>query len=137
MTAALSFFHQRQKTLLLLASAYTIGLVLTHATLPPAHVWIIACIFSVLMNFTYITEALAQRRRIGTEAMVASLLIAASVFGVLLHPLFVIAAVFGHGLWDLAKHFGHGVPFFSWYTWSCCAVDMTYGATLLLYWLAT
>ncbi|MEX3014968.1 hypothetical protein [Gymnodinialimonas hymeniacidonis] len=136
MTTALSFFRHRQKLLLLLGSAYVAALIVTHAALPPVHVWAIACVFSVLMNFVYIVEARAQGRMIATETIVMVMLITASLLGLLIHPLFVIAAIFAHGLWDLAKHYGHGVPFFSWYTWGCCAVDLIYGTALLLYWLS-
>lgn len=136
MTTALSFFQHRQKGLLLLASAYVLGLVFSHAALPSAHVWIIACVFSVLMNFTYLLEARAQGRMVGTEAAVTTVLITASLLGVLAHALFVIAAIYGHGAWDLAKHTGRGIPFFRWYTWSCAVVDFTYGTSLLAYYLS-
>ncbi len=129
-----SFFHRRQKQLFLLGSLYVIALILSHSTLPAIHVWIIAAVFSVIMNFVYITEAYAQGRLVKPEFIVMVVLTSASLLGVLVHPLFVILAVFGHGLWDIAKHFGAGIPFFSWYTLSCCAVDMTYGTALFAYW---
>lgn len=131
----LSFFRRRQKPLMMAATLYVAGLILSHATLPAAHVWIIAALFSILMNFTYITEAYAQGRLLQTEAGVMIALVIASILGATMHPAFVICAVFGHGLWDLAKHFGAGIPFFSWYTLSCAAVDMAYGSVLLVYWL--
>ena len=129
-----SFFARRQKPLMLAASLYVLALILSHATLPPVHVWIIAAVFSVAMNFTYLTEALAARQFVRLETCVMATLIAASILGVFVHPLFVIAAILGHGLWDLAKHLGAGVPFFSWYTLSCAAVDLTYFSVLLAYW---
>jgi len=130
-----SFFGRHQKVLLLAASLYVVGLILSHATLPPAHVWVIAAVFSVLMNLVYIFEARAQDRLVRTELLVMGVLITASCLGAILHPLFVIGAIIGHGLWDVAKHFGAGIPFFSWYTWSCAAVDVTYGLTLFAYWM--
>ena len=119
------------------AAAYVLSLVLSHATFDPLHVWVIAALFSILMNLVYLPEALSLRKQVGTEALVAILLISASMLGVLVHPLFVVLAIIGHGFWDVAKHFGAGVPFFSWYTWSCCAIDFCYGTTLFLYWLST
>ena len=68
------------------------------------------------------------------EALVTMTLIVVSVLGVLVHPLYVIAAILGHGIWDTAKHLGAGIPFFSWYTLSCAAVDTTHAAVLLAYW---
>lgn len=130
-----SFFQRRQKPLMIAASLYVVGLILSHSTLPSEHVWIIAAVFSVVMNFTYITEAYAQGRLFQTEATFAVILVSASVLGVLVHPIFVIGAVFGHGLWDLAKHLGAGILFFSWYTLSCAAIDFTYGTVLLAYFL--
>ncbi len=129
-----SFFQSRQKPLFLLASLYVLGLIVTHAAVPAMSVWAIAALFSILMNFTYITEAVSMRRWIGTESIVAAALIAGSLLGLVVHPLFVIAAIAGHGLWDLAKHHGAGVPFFSWYTLGCCAVDLTYSSVLFAYW---
>ena len=88
------------------------------------------------MNFTYITEALISKKSVAAELVVASLLILASIVGLFVSPLLIIAAIFGHGCWDLAKHFGSGVPFFFWYTCSCFVVDAAYSAALLLYWFS-
>ena len=117
------------------ATLYVIALIGFHAALPMIHVWVIAAVFSILMNFTYMVEAFAQRRLFATEFFVATGLVIASILGVLLHPLFVIAAILGHGLWDLAKHYGAGIPFLGWYTLSCSAIDFSYGAALLIYFL--
>ncbi len=129
-----SFFEKRQKPLIIAACLYIIFLIASHSTLPPIHVWIIATIFSIIMNVVYIIEAYWQRRFIGLELLVAATLILGSVLGVLISPGFVIAAILGHGLWDLAKHFGAGIPFFSWYTLGCFSVDLVYGLLLLTYW---
>jgi len=88
------------------------------------------------MNFTYLTEALSLQKSAWIEVLVASVLIIASLLGVIVSPLLVIAAVFGHGCWDLAKHFGSGVPFYFWYTCSCFIFDTAYSFTLLIYWLS-
>lgn len=135
MTQIISFFHRRQKQLFLVASLYVALLILFHWQVPSKHVWIIAAVFSIIMNFTYITEAYYRREFVNLEAIVASVLIAASVLGVVISPVFIIAAIFGHGVWDVAKHNGAGVPFFSWYTLSCFAVDVIYSTVLLIYWL--
>ena len=117
------------------AALYVIALVVFHVTLPPIHVWLIAALFSVLMNLVYLPEALSLRLKMRTEALIACLLISLSVLGIVAHPLCVIIAIIGHGLWDIAKHFGAGVPFFSWYTWSCATIDFCYGAALFAFYL--
>jgi hypothetical protein len=117
MDHALSVFARYQTWLMGAMVLFVLSLILSHATLPTAYIWGIAAFFSIAMNFTYLTDAVWQGRRVGTEATVMIALIIASLLGIVLHPLFVIAAVFGHGLWDLAKHYGAGLPFFSWYTW--------------------
>ena len=133
--SARSFFARRQTALKLAATLYVFLLIASHSSLPSAHVWLIAGVFSVVMNGVYITEALSRGQHVRTEAAVAGILVAVSLLGMFVWPPFVIAAVFGHGLWDLAKHRGAGISFFSWYTFSCCGVDMLYGASLLVYWL--
>lgn len=135
MSSALSFFQERQKLLLTAASLYVLFLILSHWQLPSAHVWIIACVFSILMNFTYMIEAFAGRTFLRKEVVIASILIALSILGAAIYPPLVIAAIYGHGIWDIAKHRGAGVPFFSWYTLSCAAVDFTYASVLLAYWM--
>ncbi|MFY0680276.1 MAG: hypothetical protein JXR13_06855 [Thalassovita sp.] len=137
MTHKHSFLRRRQKALMFAASLYVVALIVSHSTLPALHVWVIAAVFSIIMNATYVVEAYAARRLLRTELSVALVLIVASVLGVMWHPAFVIFAIFGHGTWDIAKHFGAGIPFFSWYTLSCFAVDMTYGLVLLVYFLGT
>jgi len=87
------------------------------------------------MNFTYLVDAISIKSFVKQEAVVTTLLVAASIAGVFSSPLWVIAAIFGHGCWDVAKHFGAGVPFFAWYTWPCFIVDTIYSAALLFYWV--
>ena len=134
MSHSQSFFLKRQKPLAIGATVYVLLLLISHWQLPPVHVWVIAAVFSVTMNFTYLSEALSLRSFAKTEAFVALVLIGASLLGLVFSPLLVIAAIFGHGCWDLAKHFGSGVPFFFWYTCSCFLVDTAYSFTLFLYW---
>jgi len=135
MSEAKSFFKRRQKTLGIAVSVYVVMLIYFHWQLPSSHVWVTAAVFSVLMNFTYLTEAISLKSFVRIEALVAISLILASILGLVLSPLLIIAAVFGHGIWDLQKHFGNGVPFFSWYTFSCLTVDTLYSSTLLFYYL--
>ncbi len=136
MKQSYSYFQRQQKSLLFGASLYVILLVLAHSTLPSIHVWLMAAVFSVAMNFTYVTEAYWGKAHFGIEFGIAATLIVASILGVLVSPVFVIAAIFAHGLWDISKHFGAGVPFLSWYTLSCFCVDVMYGGVLALYWWA-
>ena len=119
---------------MLAASLYVVALMISHSTLPTMHVWVIAAVFSIIMNITYITEAYSQGRLMRPELIIMLTLISASLLGVTVHPLFVIIAIFGHGLWDIAKQFGAGIPFFRWYTLGCFAADVTYGTVLLTYW---
>lgn len=129
------FFARHQRLLLILASAYVLGLIVTHAALPAAHVWWIACVFSVLMNVPYVLEARITGHPVTREAQIAGLLIILSLAGPLIAPPFVIAAILLHGVWDIAKHRGAGVPFVSWYTLGCAVVDAVYAGALLAYWL--
>lgn len=108
-----SFFQRRQKGLMIAAILYVVALIASHSTFPPMHVWVIAAVFSIIMNFTYIIEAHSQARLMRPELIVMLTLISASLLGMIVHPLFVIVAIVGHGLWDIAKHFGAGIPFFS------------------------
>ena len=135
MDKAMSFFETRQKTLGILAALYVLFLLLSHWQLSSAHVWIIAAVFSILMNFTYMIEAFSLQSFLRKEIVIAAILITLSFLGALLYPPLVIAAIFGHGVWDISKHRGAGVPFFSWYTLGCAAVDFTYSALLLIYYL--
>ncbi len=123
----------RQSWLAALGALYIIALLISHATLPKQHVWAIAALFSIIMNGVYIHSALKNRRFVTTETTIATLLVVLSGLGVILSPVYVIAAIALHGAWDLAKHFGAGLPFFSWYTWGCATVDFTYAAALTIY----
>jgi len=60
------------------------------------------------------------------------------LFLLLIHPAFVITAILGHGLWDLAKHrAAAGVPFFPWYTHGCAVFDVGYAFVLAaVFWRA-
>jgi len=129
-----SYFHGRQKALAIACAVYMACLFLFHSQLPAQYVWISAAVLSVAMNFTYLIEARSRGRFANTEIAVALVLILMAVIGAVVEPLLVIASIFGHGLWDVAKHFGAGVPFLSWYTWGCAVVDTAYSAALLWYW---
>ncbi len=134
MGSVYSFFTRWQKHLRLGVSLYVVLLALSHSTLPSIHIWLIAAFFSIAMNCVYVTEAYWRGQYFGIELSVACVLIVMSVLGVVLSPVYVIAAIIAHGLWDVAKHFGAGVPFFSWYIFGCFFVDVIYGAALAVYW---
>jgi len=89
-----SFFERRQKTLLLLVTAYVIGLLVSHATLPTQHVWFIAAFFSIAMNYTYVQEAFGHADYFRTEAVVAGALIGLSLAGLLVSPLLIPCLLF-------------------------------------------
>ena len=129
-----SYFDSRQHILKGLASVYLVLLVLAHWRLPQVHVWIIAAFFSIAMNFTYLTEAFALKRFFKLELFVALSLIVASLLGLIISPIWLIAAIFGHGVWDFIKQLGAGLPFYKWYTSSCLVVDVLYSSALLFYW---
>jgi len=128
-----SFFSKRRIPLAIAATLYVVLLLISHWQLPKQHVWAIAAFFSIAMNFTYLTEALSVRRSIKPELIVCVGLIAMTLLGLFTSPLLIIAAIFGHGCWDLAKHNGCGIPFFNWYVVPCFIVDTAYSLALLLY----
>ena len=131
---AVSFFRTRKKALAIAGTLYVVFLLLSHWQLPKAHVWAIAAFFSIAMNVTYLIEALSLKKSVTAELTVSTTLIAASLLGLLISPLLIIAAIFAHGCWDLAKHNAcAGIPFFSWYVVPCFVVDTIYSLTLLLY----
>ncbi|MGB0797872.1 MAG: hypothetical protein ACPGRD_00955 [Planktomarina sp.] len=128
-----SVFSKNFMVLKLLSAAYVIGIIVSHAALPAQHIWWIAAGFSIAMNFTYPWAAVRTGEFFTVEVAVSAALITMAVLGVVFSPLWVIASIFGHGLWDLFKHNGQGVPFLKWYTLGCVSVDWTYAAALLLY----
>lgn len=126
----------RQFLWLKAASAlYVLGLLFAHSSLSEKYVWEIAIFFSVAMNFTYPWAAWRTGQFLTFEVMIAAGLILLSLLSLVSSPLFVIAAIFLHGTWDVAKHRGQGVRFFSWYTLGCVTVDWLYSGALLLYYL--
>lgn len=127
------FFHSRQGQLKTATALYAGLLVFSHWQLPDTYVWYIAAFFSIAMNFTYLLQAISMKQSVAAETLVATALTVLSLLGILVSPLLVIAAIFGHGCWDLAKHFGSGVPFYFWYTCSCFVFDCIYSAGLLIY----
>jgi len=131
-----SFFEKRRTLLIAASTLYVLLLLLSHWQLPKQHVWAIAAFFSIAMNFTYLTEALSLKRFVTLEAVASGTLISATLLGLVTSPLLIIAAIFGHGCWDVAKHNGCGIPFFGWYVVPCFIVDTAYSLALLLYYLS-
>lgn len=120
-----------------LATLYVVGLGVSHAQFDPIYVWAIAVFFSVAMNFTYPWAAFKEGHSERLEIQISLFLCALSLAALFTSPLLVIAAIFLHGLWDLAKHKGHGTAFFGWYVSGCFVVDVSYSAALLWYYLQT
>lgn len=130
----MSFLQSRQKQLGVIGNMYMLFVILLHSQIPTKHVWTLAAIFSIVMNFPYVIEALSVKNHLSQEVALATFLIVLSALGALLSPPLVITAVFGHGVWDFAKHRGAGVPFFAWYTLPCAAFDFSYGSLLFIFW---
>lgn len=126
-----SLFERSFIFLKFISAAYIVGIVISHIAFP--NVWLVAAILSIVMNFTYPWAALIGRRFVPLETAVSVALITMAILGVVASPVWVIASIFGHGVWDLFKHNGHGVPFFKWYTQGCVVVDWSYAAALTLY----
>ena len=116
------------------AMAYVPALIACHL-LWPEHPFVVAAAFSVLMNLPYPAAARCAHHHTHSkiETGIAIALSAASVLGALVAPPLLIAAIFAHGLWDIAKLRGAGTPFFNWYTLSCAGVDFTYATFLTTY----
>ena len=120
----------------ILSVFYVLGIIVSHGAFDIGAVWPIAVFFSIAMNFTYPWAALRQKQAIGIEVFISFFMIGLSILGLFLSPLFVIAAIFGHGVWDLAKHNGAGAPFFKWYVSGCVVVDWLYAASLLIFYVS-
>jgi hypothetical protein len=104
MLRGIAFFKRHQRLLMVLSAAYVGFLILLHIQYGAMHVWLIACVFSIIMNITYVFEAYAQKAYGKPETSVACVLIVLSLMGVLINPVFVIIAIFGHGSWVMG-HF--------------------------------
>jgi len=133
MSHAASGFFSGQRLLATLGALWVLGLTLSHWQLPEAWVWGVAALFSAAMNFVYFPAAMARGQYVRLETLVATVLVAMSLLGAIVSPWFLIAAVAAHGVWDVLKHMGVGVPFFSWYTLGCAAVDFVYSGLLAWY----
>jgi len=131
------FFHKHWLLLRFSAAIYVLALIASHTYLAPQYVWAIATFFSIAMNFTYLMQAVSLKSFVSLELTIASGLILLSLAGFFISPWLVIAAIFLHGIWDLAKHRGAGVGFFSWYTLGCTAVDWLYASALAAYLVLT
>ena len=119
-----------------LGTLYVLAIPLTHLNLPEAYVWPLAFFFLAAMLFTYPLAAWAEGRFLGLETAISLGLIILGAIGLALAPALLIAAIFGHGVWDLFKHRGHGIPFFGWYVSGCVVVDWLYAAALSFYYLS-
>lgn len=117
-----------------LASAlYVVAIPISHFTLPHDWIWHIAAFFLFAMLLTYPWAAMMQRQAVGLEFLVSLGLALLGVIGLFVSPWLIIAGIFGHGIWDLAKHRGHGCRFFGWYVSGCVVIDWTYAMALVFY----
>lgn len=98
-----------------------------------AFVWPFAAAMMVVMTVTYPLEAWFRGEGLPIEAGFAIGLSAMAVIGAFTTPLLIIAAIFAHGLLDIAKWLGLGVTFYRAYLFGCALFDVVYAAALLLY----
>ncbi len=133
MTFTDPLFSHRFLALKAAATVYVVAIPISHFALPHSMVWEIALFFLIAMLFTYPAAALIEKQDVQLEFSVSVGLAALGVVGFFVSPWLIILALFGHGIWDLAKHHGHGVPFFGWYISGCVAVDWAYSAALTIY----
>lgn len=117
----------------LAATVYVLAIPVSHYALPHDWAWGIAFAFLVAMLFTYPIASVVQNNAIRLELSISLGLAAIGLLGLLTTPWLLIAAIFGHGLWDFMKYRGYGCGFFDWYVTGCMAVDWTYAAALSLY----
>jgi len=129
------YFEKHLNMLKLAAAAWTLALLLFHSLLSADYIWTVAVILLVAMNFTYPIEALTSGRFVKSELSAAIILSLLALMSLWSSPLFVILAIFGHGLWDIRKFRGNGVKIAKWYTSACFVADLSYATLLLLYWL--
>lgn len=115
---------------------YLVAVPAAHWLSGAAWAWWVAAFFSIVMNLVYPVQAVQTERHVRVEGRVALAFMVASLLGPLAHPLFVIAAIAGHGVWDWLKHTGKGVPFLSWYPPACAVFDIAYAAALLWFYFS-
>ncbi|MEP4194460.1 MAG: hypothetical protein ABJL99_02375 [Aliishimia sp.] len=129
-----TFFSGHFLALKLAAALYVVAIPISHFWLPHSLVWEIALVFLLLMLPPYAIEAYGKGNVFQTELKLATGLAVIALLGFWFGaPWMIVLAVFGHGLWDIAKHNGAGVAFFRWYVTGCVLVDFTYAAALSFY----
>ena len=129
-----SFFSPRFLWVKLFAALYVLAIPVSHSLLPAQFVWELALAFLLLMLPPYPMAAWRSGTAFGLELSVALGLAALTVGGYVLGaPALIIAAIFGHGLWDVAKVNGLGTPFFGWYLSGCMLVDWVYAGALVVH----
>jgi hypothetical protein len=129
------FLRQQQKLLFSLTALYLTLLLLQRVPFASPHIWLIAAAFSVFMNLCYMSETCGRRACLGPQSLIASVLIASAVLGVVMSPAFVVFAIFAQGVWHLTLRLQVGRRLLSLNTLGCFAVDMTYSAVLLALYL--
>ena len=116
-------------------AGYIVAVVAAHALLPPAFTWGIAYLALLGMLFTYPAHALVQCEHRRWEVSLSIGFTAFGLLGVMVSPLFLVAAVAGHGALDLVKYLrGVGARVPVWYLSGCAAFDFAYAGALFTYW---
>ncbi len=119
----------------LVSAMYVAAIPLAHGFLPHFWVWDLSLFFLAAMLFTYPIAAIRAGEFVTVEIAVSLGLITMGILGYFTDPVLLIAAIFGHGVWDFYKHRGAGVRFFRWYVVGCYIADWTYAAALLFFYV--
>lgn len=135
----MAYFHhsalRRQRLLYTVSALYMTLVMLIPGTAAPVHVWLVAAGFCLFMTLSYMAATYGHRAFLGPETLIASFLIAAAVFGLVVSPFFLVLAVMVHGLWRFSAVVQAGVPVIGWSSLGALLADMSYGAVLLYIWL--
>ena len=132
----LSIFGKRP-----VATGIAIGVVtlVPHAFLPPEASLGFAAVLIALIAGIYFGFAVVNGspRDQFVEFSVTGLFSVCALFGLLLWPILLPLAYFGHALWDLAHHNRWRLPLVSipqWYVPWCVIIDVIIGVGLLIIW---
>lgn len=126
---------------ILTAIAIGVGTLAPHFFLPPEASLGFAAVLIALIAGIYFGFAVmnGSARDQFVEFNVTGLFTVAALFGLLLWPILLPLAYFGHALWDLAHHNKSrlslvAIP--SWYVPWCVVIDVIIGAGLIAIWTA-
>lgn len=136
MTYFASILRQQHRIFISLTALYLTGMIIVLAPVQAMHIWLIAAVYTLALNVTSMTEVRASRVLFRLEGLIASALMCAAIFGVVVSPAFAAAAVLGHALWAAVRQTGGRPARLSWALLGCLTVEATYGAVLLVYWMS-